>query len=277
LGVAAAQMEHKGIRTERGNSNREIEVTNKELRQIKARLDKLNTWLKEEMENDEPPTLRDVVFNILKGREQTGQQSQSQKLYNLKAAANIHAFLMQHDITDMAGLDGKLKGMIGKQDSIRAKLKKNQRRKTTLDEHIRHGGNYKAYRGKKAQYEKLYAEYRAIKKAGGFLSERKAQKALDAANDYHETYRPQIAMYDSAVEYLQKVMQGHFDPKKLPPMKKWEAERGELAAERAELNREYATLKTETAAVEKIRKNVQEIISEERPTTERTKAHGMEL
>jgi hypothetical protein len=48
LGVAAAQMERRGIRTERGNINREIEVTNKRLQQIKARLNKLEKWLKEE-------------------------------------------------------------------------------------------------------------------------------------------------------------------------------------------------------------------------------------
>ena len=38
LGVAAHQMEKRGIRTERGDINREIEVSNQRLRQLKARL-----------------------------------------------------------------------------------------------------------------------------------------------------------------------------------------------------------------------------------------------
>ena len=49
LGAAASQMEKRGIRTERGNMNREIEVTNSQLRQLKARMNKLTVWLREEV------------------------------------------------------------------------------------------------------------------------------------------------------------------------------------------------------------------------------------
>ncbi len=48
LGVAASAMEKRGIRTGRGDLNREIEVTNQKLRQLKARISKLQDWLKEE-------------------------------------------------------------------------------------------------------------------------------------------------------------------------------------------------------------------------------------
>ncbi|MCI8812991.1 MAG: MobA/MobL family protein, partial [Oscillibacter sp.] len=41
LGVAASAMDKRGIRTERGDLNREIEVTNQKLRQLKARISKL--------------------------------------------------------------------------------------------------------------------------------------------------------------------------------------------------------------------------------------------
>ena len=53
LGVAPSAMEKRGIRTERGDLNREIEVTNKRLRQLKAHISKLQNWLKEEAENTE--------------------------------------------------------------------------------------------------------------------------------------------------------------------------------------------------------------------------------
>lgn len=71
----------------------------------------------------------------------------------------------------MAGLDGKLQVMIEKQFSIREKLKPIDRRLKTLDEHLRHDANFKAYCGHKVQYEKLYAQYRVIKKADGFGSQ----------------------------------------------------------------------------------------------------------
>jgi len=65
LGVAAHQMEKRGIRTERGNINREIEVNNQRLRQLKARIVKLQKWAKEETANTEPPTLADMIQDRL--------------------------------------------------------------------------------------------------------------------------------------------------------------------------------------------------------------------
>ena len=92
----------------------------------------------------------------------------------------------------MAGLEEKVMDMYCEQRSISEKLKATDRRLKALDEHLRHSGNYKAYRGHKAQYEKLYAQYRTIKKAGGFGAERKAQKALDTANAYHNDHHTEI-------------------------------------------------------------------------------------
>ena len=48
MGVAALQMERRAIRTERGDMNRAVEVTNKGLRQLRARLGQLNRWREEE-------------------------------------------------------------------------------------------------------------------------------------------------------------------------------------------------------------------------------------
>jgi len=51
-------------------------------------------------------------------------------------------------------------------------------------------------------------------------------------NEYHETHRIEIAMYENAEKYLREVMQGHFDPKKLPPVSKWQAEHKEKTADK---------------------------------------------
>ena len=97
LGVAASAMEKRGIRTERGDLNREIEVTNQKLRQLKARISKLQNWLKEEQENTEPPTLAAYIQGILSRKAQAGKPGYSQSLYNLKDAAKMLNFL-QADI-----------------------------------------------------------------------------------------------------------------------------------------------------------------------------------
>jgi ATP-dependent exoDNAse (exonuclease V) alpha subunit len=277
LGVAASQMEKKGIRTERGDINREIEVSNQKLRQLKARIAKLQNWLKEEQENTAPPTLADIITSVLSRREQTGQRSRYGTIHNLKAAAEIVNFLTANKITDMAGLAEKLSTMTDKQFDIRDELKKVERRIKTLDEHISHSGNFKGYRKEKAQYEKLDSEYRAIKKAGGFGAERKAKKALEAANHYYETHRMEITLYEAAERYLRGVLGERFDPKKSPPITKWQAELKQKKADLHRLDREYGELRTEVAAVEKIKRSVNDILREEVRTPQRNRGRDMEL
>ena len=93
-----------------------------------------------------------MIQDILSRKAQEGKNSRSQSLYNLKDAANMLSFLTRNKIMDMAGLDDCFGNMIGRQQSIRDKLKPIDRRLKTLDEHIKHSGNHKALRGKKAQY-----------------------------------------------------------------------------------------------------------------------------
>jgi len=147
----------------------------------------------------------------------------------------------------------------------------------TLDEHIRNSGNYKWYRGNKAQYDKLYAQYETIKNTKRFGAERRAQKALNTANEYYETHRTEIALFESAERYLKDMLQGRFDADKLPPIIKWSAERGKLAAEQKRLNQEYVSLKGEVKEVEKIRRDVDDIIREETRRTRPPRAHDVEL
>ena len=270
-------MEKRGIRTERGNINREIEVTNRRLRQLKARISKLQNWLKEEAANDKPPTLSDVIQGVLSRREQTGKQSYYSAVNNLKAASKIFNFLSENGIEDMAGLEEKVMNMHDEQSSISEKLKSVDRRLKTLDEHLWNSKNYKAYHGYKTQYERLYAQYRAIKKAGGFRSESKAQKALDTANAYYEEHRTEITLYEAAERYLKDVMQDHFDPKKLPPISKWEAESNKLKFERQELSRWYFTLKEDVKEVERIQRSINNILREKTGRHQPTHKHELDL
>ena len=152
-------------------------------------------------------------------------------------------FLMSNKIKDMAGLEKKLEAMTDKQFSIRDELKKVERKITTLDEHIRHSGNFKGYRGQKVQYEKLYTQYQTIKKASGFGAERRAQKALDNANDFYETNRMEITLYGAAERYLNDV--------------------------------EYRKLRTDTTTVEQIKRNVDDILNDETRTPQRTRAQDI--
>ena len=223
LGVAASAMEKRGIRTERGDLNREIEVTNKRLRQLKARISKLQNCLKEEAENTEPPTLADYIQGILSRKAQTGKPGYSQSLYNLKDAAKMLNFLQANNIMDMTGLDEKFKTMIGEQLDIQGKLKPVERRLGTLKKHLEQADIYFKYKGKKPLTE---AE----------------QILLTAAKDY-----------------LKGVMNG----KTTIPTKAWKTEYDKLTAERKTLNQRYLAWKEEVKEAEKIRKSVYSILRQE--------------
>jgi hypothetical protein len=66
------------------------------------------------------------------------------------------------------------------------------------------------------------------------------------------------------------------DPNKLPPITKWQTEREKLTAEKKRLDMEYSKLRTETAAVEKIKRSVDDILNEETGTPQRTRKHDIE-
>lgn len=223
LGAAASQMEKRGIRTGRGNLNREIEVTNQRLRQLKARISKLQDWLKEETANTEPPTLADYIGDILARKAQAGKSDVSQSLYNLKDAANMLNFLTANNIIDMAGLDEKFSSMIGEQMDIRDKLKPIERRLATLKKHIEQTDIYMRYKGKKALPDSEQIRFTA------------------------------------AHSYLKDVLNG----KTTLPAKAWKAEYAKLTAERNGLNQRYITLKNEVKEAEQIRRSVYSILRRE--------------
>lgn len=236
LGVAASAMEKRGIRTERGDLNREIEVTNQRLWQLKARISKLQNWLKEEQANTEPPTLADYIQNILSRKAQAGKSGYSQSLYNLKDAAKMLNFLQANNIMDMAGLDEKFKSMIGEQLDIQGKLKPVERRLATLKKHIEQSDIYFKYKGKK----KL-------------------------------TEAEQI-MFTAAKDYLKGVMNG----KTAIPTKTWKTEYAKLTAERNALNQRYLALKGEVKEAEQIRKSVYSILRQEQREHAQHRTQDME-
>lgn len=238
LGVAAFQMDKRGIRTERGNLNREIEVTNQKQRQLKAHISKLQSWLKKEAANTEPPTLAEVIQGILSRREQTGKPGCYTAVNNLKAATKMLNFLQENQIMDMDGLTGKMAGMFKEQRKISEKLKPIDRRLKTLDGHISNAERY-------LQYRDIYRKYKQQKP--------KKQEA------FYEAHRMELTHFEAAERYLNDVMNGRTGI----PLKAWKAEQEKLTAERKKLSRRYSTLKDEVKEAEQIRKGVYSILREE--------------
>jgi len=251
IGASASQMERKGISTDRGDINREVESLNSQLQQLGVQLSELQTWLSEEMENKTSPTLADVVADALTRRYGS--------IHNHKSSAHVLDFLTTNNIQDMAGLHEKFKSLVYEQVGIEQKLKPINNRLRTLDEHLRQYENYQNYRQHGAEYNKLYAEYEAIKNAKGWGWKGKSQKALDAAGEYRSKHYNKIIRYEDAAGYLKQYQSNG----KLP-LSAWKAERTNLAAEWRIVNQEYEQLKADVVDVTRIRSSVYDLTSAER-------------
>ena len=253
LGVAAHQMEKRGIKTERGNINREIMVTNNLLRQLNARISKLEKWIEEESKIEEPPTLADVISEILNRRDQTGLQSRYGTINSLKQAANMLIFLQDNKIMDLDGLHKFVISMHSRQSAIRDKLKPIERRIINLNKHIEQVGYYREF----SKINRLYEQQKSKNK-----------------NDFYESHRRELTLYETAERYIKGVLNG----RDKIPLPTWKTERTELIAEQKLLNSEHASLKDEVGKVEIIARNVQNILYEERRREQPThkRAQGME-
>ena len=231
MGVAATQMERKGIATERGDRNREIVVTNKQLRQLRARIKHLTDWLKESAAPAAPPTLTGVLQSILSG---DGQQGRSR--IPEKTAARVLGFLQENSISTLPALRRKVLEMYNQLDDVQGTVRYIERRVNTLDEHIRQGGIY-------LKHQELYAEYQQIKP--------RKQAA------FYEAHRAELMAFEAAKRYLAACLNGH-----ALPLEAWKKERAKLAAERGEFSRDYVTLKEQVQAAENIQWTAEKILRE---------------
>jgi transcriptional accessory protein Tex/SPT6 len=177
------------------------------LRQLRARINKLQYWLKEEVENITSPTLADAISDILSRREQTGKSSYYPTINNLKVASQMLSFLQENQIMDMAGLQEKLKSMYSKNDILMMKMKPLERRLRELPEHIKQAGYYQEFRD-------IYREYKQLKRP-------KKQEA------FRDSCHREITLYEAADRYLRQ----HLNGRNEIPVKSWKEELERLIAE----------------------------------------------
>ena len=101
LGVAAHQMEQKGIATDRGNMNRAIRLTNLHLQKLRSQILQLQNELRKELERPSPSPLADKVQEVLK-RQKQGQYGGN---HNPKTIESMMTFLRENEIERLADLE----------------------------------------------------------------------------------------------------------------------------------------------------------------------------
>ena len=242
VGVSATQMEKKGIVTERGELNRNINAANRILREIRRLVRGLKDWIAELKERKTAllealaearaqagePTIPQLLARYMEQRgEERADWTSKGKLKGAVSDFNkVQAameFLRQKEISTVETLDRQLDSISENAVAIRDSMRKAERRIKDIDTLLSHIGNYE-------KYKPVYREYAAI----GW----KKQK-----EKFEETHRGELDAYREAARYVKAHLPGtSYSRKEL------EAERKDLAAalpgKRAELEAVQADVRT---------------------------------
>ena len=265
IGVAASQMEKKGIATERGELNRSIKAANRLLRDIKAQIGKLKEWLLDvfkakESLRAEPPQpkftdLSTLLFRYLdiqkaNGRKYSQSWQQQHSADELKAISKAVNLLSEKGIYTLEELDAALSVVHDKASEIRSGMKPRETRIRQLQKLIEQAQNMR-------ETQPIHDEYKQIRWKG------KQEK-------FAETHRAELAIWDAANRYLR----ANLPDMKLTP-KAWQTE---LAALTAENEAEYAKLKVqreEVVELQKVRRYVDIALQADAPQKTKTKHHDI--
>ena len=242
VGVSATQMEKKGIVTERGELNRNINAANRILREIRRLVRGLKDWIAELKERKaallealaearaqaSEPTIPQLLARYMEQRgEERADWTSKGKLKGAVSDFNkVQAameFLRQKEISTVETLDRQLDGISETAVAIRDSMRKAERRIKDIDTLLSHIGNYE-------KYKPVYKEYAAI----GW----KKQK-----EKFEEAHRGKLDAYRAAARYVKTHLSGtSYSRKEL------EAERKDLAAalpgKREELEAVQADVRT---------------------------------
>ena len=268
MGVAACQMEKKGIATEKGELNRNIQNANRLIREIRAQISKLKEWIADlfkarETAPERPPQSPNLANLLMKylsiQREKSRKYSQSWQQQHtadeLKTIAAAVNYLSEHGISNLDELDASLSSVSDKAYSIREGMKTAEQRMKELQKLMEHGRNYQTYKP-------IQDEYRQIRWKG------KQEK-------FAEARRAELTLWNAASRYLHANL-----PKgtKTLPIAEWEQEYADLKTQR---DSDYTKLKdtrAEVAELQKIRKCVDIALRADQPeqTQNRAKRHEQE-
>ena len=168
MGVAACQMEKKGIATEKGELNRNIQKANRLIREIRAQIGKLKEWIADlfkarETAPKQPPqspNLANLLMKYLsvqreKSRKYSQRWQQQHTADELKTIAAAVNYLSEHGISNLDELDASLSSVSDKAYSIREGMKTAEERMKKLQKLIEYGKNYTEYKPIHDELKKL--------------------------------------------------------------------------------------------------------------------------
>lgn len=233
MGVAATQMERRGIQTDKGNVNRQIAADNKLLKEIKARITRLYNWSKEQAA--QPQREQTTIAQLWAMQQQMNQPtSRSGKVKNLQAQAALFNFLSENGITTMQQLHETISAMNSDYYDLRGKIVTAERRIAKLEEQLT---MWKQYERCKAVY-KQYANLKPSKRTS-----------------FEQDHHAELALFEAAARYLENLKSSG---EAITP-KKWQAEVDKLTAQKDSQYQDMRAMREEIKSVERLRKAAEQI------------------
>ena len=267
MGVAASQMEKKGIATDKGEINRMIQKTNRLMREIRGYIDSLKEWLaevfaakKQLQAAPHSPDIATLLTRYLsiereKSRKYSQGWQQQHTAGELQKISKAIVYLQSKGIATLEDLDAALSSVSDQADAIREGMKTAEKRMKELQKLIEYGKNY-------TEYKPIHDGLKKLK--NGWTSKR---------DKYEEAHRAELTLWNAASRYLHANL-----PKgtKSLPIAEWEKEYATLSGQRTA---EYTKLKetrAEVAELHNIRKCVDIALNADQPEQTRAKRHDLE-
>ena len=237
MGVAATQMERRGLITEKGTVNREIAAQNRLLKEIKARITRLYNWTKQQA--SQPEQKLSIWEQLQQAQDAAKPTTRYGKVKALKENAALFNFLQGNGISSMQEFHTKVTTMQTQYYTLRGEIAATARRIDDLEERL---SMWKQYADNKPVHQHLAA-----------LKPREREK-------FQNTHSVELALYDAAARYLNDLKASG---EKITP-KHWQAEVERLSAYNGTLYQQMKAMRTDIQAVEKIRKTADELARSEK-------------
>ncbi len=257
MGVAATQMERKGIRTVKGDTNREIKSINEKISALLKRIDVLDNELAKMKEIPKEDSLIEMLMrfhdNGIKFSEVRGVSvSNLKKIAKFKDLTHLIAFVQGHKIGTLSELAEKNSETKSELKNYKAKLIGTQKRIKELNELL---DNYPRYKENKS----VYLEWQSI------TNPKKKEK-------FYDKHYGEIALFKTAKTFYDNKLSGT----KITP-KAWQRELDELKKS-AEVDRaKVEKLGDDVAVMETLIYNVQRLTNYEEKQNEIQRKRSCEL
>ena len=238
LGPAASQMEKRGIRTDKGEVNRQIAADNKLLKEIKARITRLYLWSKDEAEK--PQTQQSNLIALWEAQQQlNATRTRTGKIRALQESAALFSFMQANGIKTMQQLHDKISEMNGSYYDLRGKIVQAERRIATLTERGEMWAQYNKYKPIRKQLAKVKPEKREL---------------------FERRHSRELILYDAAARYLKELKASG---EEITP-KEWRREIDLLTAQKQVDSIDMKAMREELKAVERLRKAADQLARQER-------------